>query len=139
MEVGDAAKGLAALGHEGRLLAFRLLIESGPAGLAAGEIARRTGALQNTSSSNLNVLHGAGLITSRREGRSVIYSIAYTHFGALLEFLVQDCCGGRPDLCAPFFARLLEACSAGGPYDPRPSTDDRDPQQVADSGLDDGG
>jgi ArsR family transcriptional regulator len=137
MEIGDAAKALAALGHEGRLLAFRLLLESGPAGLAAGEIARRTGVLQNTSSSNLNVLTGSGLITFRREGRSVIYSVAHTHFGALLEFLVRDCCGGRPDLCAPFFAGLLEACSAGGPYDRGPFVDN--PGPPGDTGNDEGG
>jgi DNA-binding transcriptional ArsR family regulator len=119
MEIGTAVRSLAALGHEGRLLAFRLLVEAGPQGLAAGEIARRTGALQNTSSSNLNVLAATGLITSHREGRSVIYSVAHDQFGELLEYLVQDCCGGRPDLCAPFFARLLDACSAGGPYDVR--------------------
>jgi ArsR family transcriptional regulator len=116
MESGTAARSLAALGHEGRLLAFRLLVEAGPDGLAAGEIARRTGAVQNTSSSNLNVLAGAGLVTSRREGRSIIYAVAHARLGELLEYLVQDCCGGRPDLCAPFFAGLLEACSAGGPY-----------------------
>src|SRR5690242_7947025 len=116
MESGTAARSLAALGHEGRLLAFRLLVSVGPEGLPAGEIARRTGAVQNTSSSNLNVLAGAGLVTSRREGRSIIYSVAHAHFGELLEYLVQDCCGGRPDLCAPFFAGLLEACSAGGSY-----------------------
>jgi DNA-binding transcriptional ArsR family regulator len=116
MEAGIAARSLAALGHEGRLLAFRLLVEAGPEGLPAGEIARRTGTLQNTSSSNLSILAATGLIRSRREGRSIIYSVAHDHFGELLEYLVQDCCGARPDLCAPFFARLLDSCSAGGPY-----------------------
>lgn len=119
MDVGIAAKSLAALGHEGRLLAFRLLVEAGPEGLPAGEIARRTGSLQNTSSSNLNVLATTGLITSRRDGRSIIYSVSHEHFGALMEYLVQDCCGGRPDLCAPFFAQLLQSCSAGGAYEDR--------------------
>jgi ArsR family transcriptional regulator, arsenate/arsenite/antimonite-responsive transcriptional repressor len=135
MEIGDAAKALAALGHEGRLLAFRLLLESGPEGLPAGEIARRTGLLQNTSSSNLNVLSGAGLIISRREGRSIIYSVAHTQFGALMEFLVQDCAGGPPDLCGPFFARLLEAWGAGGPHDRGPFA--ADARGAVDSG--DGG
>ncbi|MBL8554368.1 MAG: helix-turn-helix transcriptional regulator [Phenylobacterium sp.] len=119
MEAPKAAKSLAALGHEGRLMAFRLLVEAGPGGLPAGEIARRTGVLQNTSSSNLNVLAAAGLVASRRDGRSIIYSVSHEHFGELMEYLVQDCCGGRPDLCAPFFARLLESCSAGGPYEGR--------------------
>lgn len=119
MDAATAARSLAALGHEGRLAAFRLLVEAGPEGLPAGEIARRTGALQNTSSSNLNVLASTGLIVSRRDGRSIIYSVSHTAFGDLMEFLVQDCCGGRPDLCAPFFARLAEASAAGGPYDER--------------------
>lgn len=119
MDSGVAAKLLSALGHQGRLLAFRLLVEAGPDGLPAGEIARRTGALQNTSSSNLNVLASTGLVRSRREGRSIIYSVSHDQFGELLEYLVQDCCGGRPDLCAPFFARLAEASSAGGAYETR--------------------
>lgn len=119
MEHGRAAKSLAALGHEGRLHAFRLLVEAGPDGLPAGEIARRTGSLQNTSSSNLNILAQSGLITSRREGRSIIYSVAHAPFGELLEYLVKDCCGGRPDLCAPFFAQLLASASAGGAYEQR--------------------
>lgn len=119
MEPGVAAKSLAALGHEGRLLAFRLLVEAGPEGLPAGEIARRTGALQNTSSSSLNILASCGLVASRREGRSIIYSVSHAQIGELLEFLVRDCCGGRPDLCAPLFAGLLEACNAGGPYQDR--------------------
>jgi ArsR family transcriptional regulator, arsenate/arsenite/antimonite-responsive transcriptional repressor len=119
MESGTAARSLAALGHEGRLLAFRLLVEAGPAGLPSGEIARRTGAIQNTCSGNLNVLASAGLVTFRREGRLMIYSVAHAHFADLLEFLVQDCCGGRPDLCAPFFRSLLDACDAGGAYEDR--------------------
>jgi ArsR family transcriptional regulator len=119
MNIGDAVRALSALGHEGRLGAFQLLVEVGPDGLPAGEIARRTGVLQNTSSSNLNVLSAAGLVTSRREGRSIIYAVSRDTFGDLLEYLVQDCCGGRPDLCAPFFARLLEAGSAAGAYEER--------------------
>lgn len=115
METGKAAKALAALGHEGRLAAFRLILEAGSTGLPAGEVARRTGSLQNTSSSNLNVLASAGLIASRRDGRSIIYSVSYACFGELLEYLIQDFCGKQPDLFAPFFENLLEACRAGGP------------------------
>ena len=129
MDIAEAAKGFAALGHEGRLQAFRLLVEAGPQGLPAGEIARRTGQLQNTSSSNLNVLSQCGLVGSRREGRSIIYSVSHDRFGEMLEFLVQDCCGGRPDLCAPFFARLQEACSAGGPYEEREVNTNRAPDE----------
>ena len=119
MDNGVAAKSLAALGHEGRLAAFRLLLEAGPEGLPAGEIARRTGMLQNTSSSNLSILASCGLIVPRRDGRSIIYAVAQDHFGELLEYLVQDCCAGPADLYAPFFARLLKASGDGGAYEDR--------------------
>ena len=68
--------------------------------------------LQNTLSSSLSVLSHAGLITSRREGRSIIYSAAYDQLGGLLDFLVEDCCGGDAELCPAFNARL-KACGAG--------------------------
>lgn len=97
MDARTAARSLAALGHEGRLLAFRLLVDAGPEGLAAGEIARRTGALQNTSSSNLNVLASAGLIVARRAGRSIIYSVSQAHFGELLAYMVEDGGGANSD------------------------------------------
>ncbi|WP_430421048.1 ArsR/SmtB family transcription factor [Phenylobacterium sp.] len=119
MDNGVAAKSLAALGHEGRLAAFRLLIEAGPEGIPAGEIARRTGMLQNTSSSNLSILASCGLIVPRRDGRSIIYAVSYGHFGELLEYLLQGCRDGRADLGSPFLARLLKASSEGGSYEER--------------------
>lgn len=109
-----AARSLAALGHEGRLQAFRLLAEAGPEGLPAGEVARRTGALQNTSSSNLSVLASSGLIAPRRAGRSIFYAVSHEHLAELLAYLVRDCSGVRPDVWAPFFASLVEAFRAGG-------------------------
>jgi DNA-binding transcriptional ArsR family regulator len=69
--------------------------------MAAGDIARATGSLPNTLSTNLNILAGASLVQSRREGRSIIYSADYTRMSALLAFLVEDCCAGRPEICAP--------------------------------------
>jgi len=104
METTTATVALAALAHPGRLEAFRLLVRAGPDGMAAGEIARATGSLANTLSANLNVLAGAGLVTSRREGRSIIYSAAYPRMQALLAFLMEDCCGGKPEICAPLVA-----------------------------------
>ena len=104
MEPQAAVTALSALAHPGRLEVFRLLVQAGPEGLAAGEIARTTGSLPNTLSANLNVLAGAGLVASRREGRSIIYAAAYGRMQALLAFLMEDCCGGKPEICAPLAA-----------------------------------
>lgn len=101
LETPSAVAALSALAHDGRLQVFRLLVRAGPDGLAAGEIARATGALPNTLSSNLSILAGAGLVASRREGRSIIYTAAYDRMRELLAFLMEDCCGGAPEICAP--------------------------------------
>ena len=101
MESSLAAARLSALAHEGRLSIFRLLVQAGTGGLAAGEIARRLGVLPNTLSASLNVLTHAGLVRSRRQGRSIIYTAHYDHMRDLLAFLVEDCCGGAPEICAP--------------------------------------
>ncbi|MGH7024334.1 MAG: ArsR/SmtB family transcription factor [Caulobacteraceae bacterium] len=104
MNAQDAVGGLSALAHEGRLEVFRLLVKIGPDGMAAGDIARATGSLANTLSANLNVLAGAGLVSSRREGRSIIYAAGYETMRELLAFLMEDCCGGAPEICAPLAA-----------------------------------
>jgi len=96
----NAVAALSALAHEARLTAFRMLVQAGPEGIAAGEIARRLDVPPNTLSSNLTILGHAGLIESRREGRSIIYSARYENMTSLLEYLMQDCCGGRPEICA---------------------------------------
>lgn len=99
MEQTDAIAAFSALAQPSRLDAFRLLVKAGPEGMAAGEIADALGARQNTMSANLSVLHAAGLVESRREGRSIRYFAAMGRVGALVDFLIEDCCGGRPDLC----------------------------------------
>lgn len=104
MDPQAATVALSALAHPARLEVFRLLVRAGPAGLAAGDIARATGSLANTLSANLNVLAGARLVDSRREGRSIIYTAAYDRMGALLAFLVEDCCAGKAEICAPLAA-----------------------------------
>lgn len=101
MESKPAVAALAALAHEGRLAVFRMLVQAGSGGVAAGEIARRLGVPANTLSANLNVLSHAGLIDSRREGRSIIYTAAYARMAALLGFLLEDCCQGSTEICAP--------------------------------------
>ncbi len=101
MELKDAVTGLSALAHDGRLKAFRLLVRAGAEGIAAGELARSLEVPPNTLSSNLAILSHAGLIESRRAGKSVIYSVRYAHMTALLQFLMEDCCGGSTEICAP--------------------------------------
>ena len=90
-----------------------MLVRAGPEGMAAGEIARATGSLANTLSANLNVLAGAGLVSSRRDGRSVIYVAGYGRMRELLAFLMEDCCGGNAEICGPL-ATIAEraACCA---------------------------
>lgn len=104
-----AVDALSALAHATRLAVFRLLVRSGAEGMAAGELAREIGVLPNTLSSHLTILGHAGLIRSRREGRSLIYSADYDGMRDLLGFLVADCCGGNPEICAPL-ADVTQVC-----------------------------
>jgi DNA-binding transcriptional ArsR family regulator len=69
--------------------------------MAAGDIARATGSLANTLSANLNILAGAGLVTARRDGRSIIYSAGFERMSDLLAYLMEDCCAGDPSICGP--------------------------------------
>ena len=109
MEPTTAVSALSALAHPGRLEVFRLLVKAGEPGMAAGDIARATGSLPNTLSANLNILAGAGLVAARREGRSVVYTARYDQMRELLAFLMEDCCGGNAEICAPL-ADLAKAC-----------------------------
>lgn len=99
MEVKSALSALSALAHEQRLAVFRLLIRAGPKGLIAGDIATALDIRANTLSNNLNIMSAAGLIRSAREGRMIRYYADLDQMRALLEFLMQDCCGGNPDAC----------------------------------------
>jgi DNA-binding transcriptional ArsR family regulator len=101
MESTIAVKRLSALAQDGRLAVLRLLIKAGPAGIPAGEIARTLGTTPNTLSAQLTVLANAGLVSSRREGRSIIYTAGYDGMSELLVYLMEDCCQGRPEICAP--------------------------------------
>jgi DNA-binding transcriptional ArsR family regulator len=108
MEIKDAIAGFGALAQESRLEVFRLLVRAGADGLPAGEIARTLGVPHNTMSSHLGILAQAGLVTARREGRSIIYAIDFTGVRALLSFLMEDCCQGAPEICAPAIAGILD-------------------------------
>lgn len=112
MQTAEAVTALSALAHEGRLGIFRLLVRAGPEGMPAGEISRTTGALPNTLSSNLSILSAAGLVASRREGRSIIYTAAYDQMRGLLAFLMEDCCAGDATICGPLAVIASQACAA---------------------------
>jgi DNA-binding transcriptional ArsR family regulator len=111
MSPPEAVEALSALAHGHRLVVFRLLVRTGMDGLAAGEIAREIGMLPNTLSTHLTILGHAGLIRSRREGRSVIYSADYDGMRDLLGFMVADCCGGRPEICGSLADAAQACCS----------------------------
>ncbi|WP_158916774.1 helix-turn-helix transcriptional regulator [Caulobacter sp. S45] len=118
MELSQAVTALSALAHEGRLRVFRELVQAGPDGLAAGEVSRRVDIQPNTLSASLAVLSHAGLVTSRRDGRSIIYSAAYERMSQVLGFLLRDCCNGSPEICAPIAAILNAAACCGGSSSP---------------------
>ncbi|SEB52738.1 transcriptional regulator, ArsR family [Nitratireductor aquibiodomus] len=101
MQKTEAIDALAALGQETRLDVFRLLVQAGPQGLPAGEVAARLGVVQNTASAHLKVLSQSGMIRAEREGRIIRYTADMTGFRDLLAFLLEDCCNGNPDLCRP--------------------------------------
>jgi len=104
MDKKDALAVFDALSQETRLDVLRLLIPAGPDGLPAGDIAERLAVKQNTMSVNLKILTQAGLVTSTREGRVIRYAANYPVVLGLMRFLMEDCCGGRPELCAPILA-----------------------------------
>jgi DNA-binding transcriptional ArsR family regulator len=101
---------MAALAQPTRLNAFRLLVKHEPKGLPAGELARLLEVPQNTLSSHLNLLAHARLVQSERQSRSIIYRADLTQLREMMLFLVKDCCGGRPELCAPLIADLTPCC-----------------------------
>ena len=101
MDRTHALAAFAALSQETRLDALRLLIERGADGALAGEIGVALGVRQNTMSTHLCVLARAGLVRSSREGRAVRYRADVAGVRGLLAFLLDDCCGGRPELCRP--------------------------------------
>ena len=106
MEKSESLAALAELAQENRLDVFRLLVQAGPTGLAAGNVAEKLGLAPNTLSFHFDRLRNAGLVTCTREGRSVIYAARFETMNGLLAYLTENCCGGvgkdcAPALCAP--------------------------------------
>jgi ArsR family transcriptional regulator len=100
MEKIDAVAALAALAQDNRLDVFRLLVKAGPAGMSAGEIASALELAPNTLTFHFDRLRMAGLVTVRRDGRSMIYAARFETMNALLGYLTENCCQGVPDACA---------------------------------------
>ncbi|MDX2105832.1 MAG: metalloregulator ArsR/SmtB family transcription factor [Candidatus Melainabacteria bacterium] len=99
MKTKDAVQALSALAQESRLEVFRLLVRKGPSGLAAGELSETLGLPPATMSFHLKELSNAGLINSRRESRSIIYSADYAHMKDLIDFLLENCCSDNGGKC----------------------------------------
>jgi DNA-binding transcriptional ArsR family regulator len=118
MEKPDAIAALAALAQETRLDIFRLLVQAGPDGLAAGRVGEPLGLPSATLSFHLNQLRHAGLITFRRESRSLIYAAEYGTMNGLLAYLTENCCRGDTTACAvPVCTPGASACSPDEPKD----------------------
>ena len=110
MDISPATAAFSALSQATRLMAFRRLVAAYPRGLAAGEIARLCRVPHNTMSSHLAVLSSAGLATSQKQGRVVIYSADLAGLRRVVLFLTRECCGGRADICAPLLADIVDPC-----------------------------
>jgi ArsR family transcriptional regulator len=110
MDISRAVTGLSALAHDGRMAIFRLLVKAGPDGMAAGDIARKLKTQPNTMSAQLLLLSNAGLISARRDGRSIFYAVDFEAMSSLLVFLTEDCCRGRPEICAPLISVATGCC-----------------------------
>ena len=110
MESEQAILALGALAQDTRLDVFRRLVQHEPDGVAAGELARLVAVPQNTMSSHLAVLARAGLVTAERKSRSIIYRANLAAFQEVALFLLQDCCGGRAEICAPLIDSLTPCC-----------------------------
>jgi DNA-binding transcriptional ArsR family regulator len=106
MDISIAVNALEAMAHETRLSVFRLLVQAGPAGLSAGAIADNLDARQNTMSSHLAKLHRAGIVTSERDGRNIIYRADFDAVGDLIVYLMEDCCAGNAEVCGPVAASI---------------------------------
>ena len=106
----SALDALSALGQQTRLRIFKHLVTMAPEPQPAGSIADALGCLQNTLSTHFAILARAGLITGVRDGRSILYAANFDGMRGLVNYLLEDCCKGHPDVCAPVFEQLGQGC-----------------------------
>jgi ArsR family transcriptional regulator, arsenate/arsenite/antimonite-responsive transcriptional repressor len=112
MDTKTAVSALAALAQETRLSIFRLLVEAGAEGVAAGRIAEQLDVAAPTLSFHLKELHRAGLVSSRQESRFIYYAADFERMAALMTFLTHNCCRGMPDECLTIMETALGRCCA---------------------------
>jgi DNA-binding transcriptional ArsR family regulator len=111
MNDAAAVSALSALAHSDRLAAFRLLVRSGPEGVASGDIAEALSIPPTRMSFHLSTLERAGLVRSWRDGRRVLYAASYEDMRRLLAFLTEDCCSGNPEICGALI-KIATSCTA---------------------------
>lgn len=107
MDERQALIAFGAMSQETRLRIVRLLVKAGPGGMAAGSIADAAGVSASNVSFHLKELERGGLVTARREARSIVYSAEYQALSGLIRFLMEDCCAGNPTICEPL---LNQSC-----------------------------
>src|SRR5687767_2900397 len=112
MEIEDAVASLAALAQDTRLAIFRLLVEAGPEGVAAGVVGEKLDVPAATLSFHLKTLAQGGLVTGRQEGRFIYYAVDFERMAALMSFLTQNCCRGMPQACLSVVETALGQCCA---------------------------
>lgn len=113
MDERQALSAFGALSQETRLRILRMLVVAGPDGMAAGMIAEQAEVSPSNVSFHLKELQRGGLVTARRDSRSIIYSAEYDALTGLIRFLMEDCCSGRPEICAPAIAAPCCAPTTG--------------------------
>ena len=114
MDLESAVATLSALAQPTRLEVFRLLVRNAPNGLPAGEIARLVGVPHNTMSTHLSILSHTRLVSSERDGRSIVYRVDMGVVRDFFVYLLKDCCDGRPELCQPLLEDLTPCCQPAG-------------------------
>ena len=123
MTADAVIRALGALAQEHRLAVFRLLVQAGADGMAAGALAQDVGVPASSMSFHLAQLSHSGLVTQRRQGRSLIYAADYAAMGGLMAYLTDNCCGGVA--CAPEVTFAPAACVPDAQSDERPQTEER--------------
>lgn len=134
MREDQALSAFAAMSQEHRLRIVRLLVEAGPEGMPAGVLGEKLGAGSSKMSFHLSHLEQAGLVRSHRDGRLIIYAVEVATLSGLIAFLLKDCCGGRPEICAPAFAEAraegpIKCSGLEAPKHPRLISADRLPSK----------
>jgi DNA-binding transcriptional ArsR family regulator len=115
MQIREAVAALNALAQETRLAAYRLLVEAGPKGVAAGRIAEALSVAPAALSFHLKELSHARLVSARQEGRFIYYAADFEQMAALMTFLTHNCCRGMPQECLTVMETALSECCAPAP------------------------